>query len=81
MEIAISLYHEQNCETTLWKVKWDWDCLFKTKSKGAHTAAHKELSKTDGGVPNQDSEIPPQWLQTWTLTSLKSEKEDYIPDS
>ena len=50
--------HEE-CTTnrTVKQLSEKWDTL-KTKAKGAQTAAHKELSKTGGGVPNQDSEIP-----------------------
>jgi hypothetical protein len=63
------MYHEQNCE----QLSEKWDTL-KTKAKGAQTAAHKELSKTGGGVPNQDSEIPPHLEAVLAVIELQLQR-------
>ena len=64
--------HEE-CTTnrTVKQLSEKWDTL-KTKAKGA--LAHKELSKTGGGVPNQDSEIPPHLEAVLAVIELQLQR-------
>ena len=66
--------HEE-CTTnrTVKQLSEKWDTL-KTKAKGAQTAAHKELSKTGKGVPNQDSEIPPHLEAVLAVIELQLQR-------